>query len=59
MRFCALCKFETTLDDVVAKLPYGRCICLGCFDRQTEDPHRMPKKLRTHLRAVLAELEAA
>jgi hypothetical protein len=47
------------LDDVVVRLPGGRCICLGCFDRQTEDPHRMPKKLRTHLTAFLADLEAA
>jgi hypothetical protein len=59
MRVCAICKYETTMDDVVVRLSGGRCICLGCFDRQTADPHRMPKSLRRELTAVLAEMETA
>ena len=30
---CILCRFMVELDDVQVHSPWGKCICLGCFDR--------------------------
>ena len=56
---CRICRFETELDDVVAALADGMCVCLRCFDRETGGGRRMPKSLRRELRTTLAALEPA
>ena len=56
---CSICHFATELDDVVARMAGDRCICLRCFDRETNGSMSMPKALRRQLSAALAEPEAA
>ena len=55
---CILCNFETELDDaVVASRSSSRCICLRCFNRETNSEMRMTKGLRRELMATLATIE--
>ena len=56
---CAICRFETELDDVVLTCGDGRCICLRCFERETGSARPMPKGLRQHLVAALIAAEPA
>ncbi len=56
---CSICHFATELDDVVARMAGDRCICLRCFDRETDQRKPMPKALRRQLSAALAEPEVA
>ena len=56
---CRICRFDTELDDVVAVLADGTCVCLHCFDRETGGARRMPKDLRRELRTTLAAFEPA
>ncbi len=59
MMSCILCRFTTELDDVAVPGPGGRCICLRCYQRETESAITMPKDLRRELIATLAAVEAA
>ena len=56
---CRICRFETELDDVVAVIADGMCVCLRCFDRETGGGRRMSKTLCRELRMALAALEPA
>jgi hypothetical protein len=59
MSTCSICHFATELDDVVARMAGNRCICLRCFDRETNQSKPMPKALRRQLIAALAQPEVA
>ena len=56
---CTICRFATELDDAVVTTTHGSCICLRCFDRETNQSKPMPKALRRQLIAALAEPEVA
>ena len=56
---CAICRFETELDDVVLNRGDGSCICLRCFGRETGSARPMPKALRRDLLAALVAAEPA
>ena len=56
---CRICRFETDLDDVVTAFANGTCICLRCFDRETDSVRRMPNALRRELLSTLAAVEPA
>ena len=55
MTTCAICHFDTDVDNVVVKNERGLCVCLRCFNRETGNELRMPKLLRRQLTAALAE----
>ena len=57
MYHCILCAFDVELDDTVVTSGNGRCICLSCFNKETQSEKRMGKSLRTELVATLATLE--
>jgi hypothetical protein len=59
MRTCTICRFETHPDDMVVVHISGRCICLRCYERETETAHPMPKGLRRELMALLEGIQAA
>ena len=59
MRTCALCRFETEVDDIVVIGPGGRCVCLRCYQRETDSALAMPQDLKKDLIAALAAVEAA
>jgi hypothetical protein len=59
MRTCRICRFETELDDIVLALPSGACVCLRCYERETQSARPMPKTLRRDVDAVLASLEVS
>jgi len=54
MFVCVLCRFETQLDDVIAPVAGGRCVCLRCFNRETESRKDMSRQLRRDLMSTLA-----
>lgn len=56
---CAVCRFQTELDDAVLTRGVGRGICLRCFGRETGSARPMPKGLRRDLVAALVEVEPA
>jgi hypothetical protein len=56
---CIICRFATELDDVVVATGHGACVCLRCFDRETDGAKPMPKALRRQLTALLAQPEVA
>ncbi len=56
---CSICHFATELDDVVVRTASDRCICLRCFDRETDQRKPMPKALRNQLITALAQPEVA
>lgn len=51
---CVVCKFYVELDDAVVPTAEGRCICVGCFYRQTGEERRLSPALRRELESVLA-----
>ena len=53
MFICVICRFETELDDVIAPVANGRCVCLRCFVRETESAVAMPAWLLRDLAAAL------
>jgi hypothetical protein len=59
MFICTLCRFETSLDDTVVHRADGACICLRCYERETQSSRPMPARLRDSLIATLAGLDAA
>lgn len=59
MYTCELCRFEHERDDVAVRRGESGCICVRCFARETGAARPMPKALRRHLIAVLAELDVA
>jgi len=59
MYTCVNCRFAVELDDVVMPTSTGGCICLHCFERETETAKPMPKKLRQQVIATLVDLEMA
>ena len=59
MYICTICRFATELDDVVVATPGGLCICLRCYERETESGLPMPKALRREISAALAEASPA
>ncbi len=59
MYTCTICHFGTELDDVVVATPGGLCICLRCYERETESGLPMPKALRREITAALAEASPA
>ena len=56
---CAICRFDTELDDVMLRRGGGRCVCLRCYGRETGAIRPMPEVLRHQLIAALAEMEHA
>lgn len=54
---CILCAFATELDDSVVTSIRGRCICLRCFSKETNNQKCMTKQLRRELTATLAAVE--
>ncbi|MFN8559714.1 MAG: hypothetical protein U0531_21005 [Dehalococcoidia bacterium] len=54
---CILCAFETELDDAVVLSVSGRCICLRCFTRETNNQKLMTKELRREVVAALSRDE--
>jgi hypothetical protein len=54
MYVCVLCRFETELDDVIAPVSSGRCVCLRCFTRETETAVAMSIELRRDVAAALS-----
>jgi hypothetical protein len=54
---CILCAFETELDDAVIVAGTGRCVCLRCFLRETNNEKPMDKHLRRELVATLAAID--
>ena len=56
---CAICRFETEMDDVVVATATGQCVCLRCYGRETGSARPMPKALRRELGAVLSVEEPA
>ena len=59
MLTCAICRYETPLDDAVAATANGHCICLRCYSRETGSARPMPKALRRELTNMLAQLDPA
>lgn len=59
MSTCAICRFETELDDIVLRVAAGRCVCLRCYARETGAVRRLPRALRRDIAATLAALEVA
>jgi hypothetical protein len=59
MRTCRICRFETEMDDVVLALPSGACVCLRCYDRETNSARPMPKALRRAVIDALAAFEVS
>jgi hypothetical protein len=57
LHVCVLCRFPAELDDAVVPTDTGRCICLRCFNRETETVRPMDRKLREAVIAVLVEAE--
>lgn len=55
---CAICSFLVDLDDAVAPNKHGRCVCLGCYLRETVTHKPMPAALRRELVALLEEVKA-
>ncbi len=58
MYTCVICRFETELDDVIAPVASGRCVCLRCYVRETQTALSMPKALRQDVSATLASVGA-
>jgi hypothetical protein len=55
---CIICRFALPLDDVALPLDAGgRCVCLGCYGRQTDTALSMPEALRQHLIRALEQLD--
>jgi hypothetical protein len=55
---CIICRFALHLDDVAVPLGAGgRCVCLGCYGRQTDTARPMPKALRQYLTRALEQLD--
>lgn len=58
MYTCVICQFEVELDDTIAPLPSGRCICLSCYARTTDTAVPMSKKLRSEVAAAAEQATA-
>ncbi len=54
---CILCAFETEVDDAVIIASNGRCVCLRCFLRETNNAKPMDQRLRRELVATLAAID--
>lgn len=54
---CILCAFETELDDAVIVASNGRCVCLRCYLRETNNAKPMDQRLRRELVATLAAID--
>jgi hypothetical protein len=54
---CILCAFDTELDDAVVTSSTGRCICLRCYARETNNQKPMTKRLRRELAAALDTIQ--
>jgi hypothetical protein len=54
MTTCIICRFPVPLDDAIAPTADGRCLCLGCFARETETALPMPKRLRQEIITIVA-----
>jgi S-adenosylmethionine synthetase len=60
MFICIICRFAHPLDDVSLRKADGeRCICLGCFTRETASVMPMPKSLRRQLSAIVNHVDVA
>jgi len=55
---CTICRFETHEDDAVVHFGRDQCICLACYQRETDSARAMPKWLRRELTAVLAAIDS-
>jgi hypothetical protein len=54
---CVLCKnLIECEDDIGARTPGGRLICLACWDRDTADERRMDPHLRREVQDVIKGL---
>jgi hypothetical protein len=59
MFICTICRFGTELDDVVVATPGGLCVCLRCYERETDSGLPMSKALQREISAALAEASPA
>lgn len=55
---CVICRFDAELDDVIAPVSNGRCVCLRCFTRETGGARAMSKELRQDLQSALSAIPA-
>ena len=55
---CVICRFDAELDDVVAPISGGRCVCLRCYGRETDTALLMSKDLQRDVVSALASLPA-
>ncbi|HXI15987.1 MAG TPA: hypothetical protein VNM48_06425 [Chloroflexota bacterium] len=46
---CLLCKRLINPDDVAYPFKSGRCLCLGCWDREVNDAHPLPAALQADI----------
>jgi hypothetical protein len=56
---CVICHFDVELDDAIAPVRGGRCICLACCTREADAALNMSKHLRQELGATLEGLSAS
>lgn len=54
---CILCGFDVELDDTVVVSASHRCICLLCFNTETNSHKRMGRTLQRELTATLSTIE--
>ena len=57
MHTCVICRFDVELDDVELHATNDRCICLACYQRESDSSRPMPKTLRRELVEILNVLE--
>ncbi len=59
MSACVICHFEILADDIVLSGGARRCVCLSCYERETQTHLTMPKPLRRQLTAILDAIPEA
>lgn len=55
---CILCKHPTEQDDALLPRPDGKCICLSCWERETDSAKPVPKPLRQDVQRTLKEVDS-
>lgn len=53
---CAICRFDSPVDDVAVGGKMGAPICLRCFNYRAGTMLAMPRELRRQLEACLTEV---
>jgi hypothetical protein len=53
MERCLICLSDVELEDAVAAMRSGTCICVRCFARETKTERPIPAALRRELEQAL------